>query len=186
MTGKQIVTLATVAVAMAASATAALSTASANDRAGSLEIQSSAFAEGVKFPAADAIFTPPIDGFRGHKLSGEVVYVGRGCPRSLDGLFPEDPYLANPSGKVALIERGFCEFDSKIARAQLAGAVGAIVHNNVGGDVVLEMGGASPVTLPDGPTVEISIPAVGIAESVGLQLRNGTPPVRAQVKAKNR
>jgi hypothetical protein len=186
MTAKEIITLATVSVAIvAASATAGLPTASASEpTAGGLEVQSSAFPEGLKFPAGVAVFTPQIADLRGHKMAGEVVYVGRGCPSSLNSLFPEDPYLANPAGKIALIERGLCEFDNKVARAQLAGAVGAIVHNNVEGELAL--GGASPVTLPDGPTVDISIPAVGVAKSVGLLMRDGVQPVLAQVKAKNR
>jgi subtilisin family serine protease len=59
--------------------------------------------------------------------SAQIVHVGRGCS------VPLDPYLANPSGKVALIERGLCTFNEKYQRAIAAGAVGVIIYNNVPG-----------------------------------------------------
>jgi subtilisin family serine protease len=44
----------------------------------------------------------------------EIVFVGRGC----NG----DAYLADPAGKVALIERGACSFNEKATNALAAGA----------------------------------------------------------------
>src|SRR5213076_981543 len=38
-------------------------------------------------------------------FSGDVVFVGRGCAA--------DTYLANPSGKVALVDRGTCNISEK-------------------------------------------------------------------------
>lgn len=82
-----------------------------------LEFTSTAFS-GTR-PAVEAAFTPPIVNLPGRAMTGEVVNVGRGCPTgSIDGTNPEDPYLADPAGKIALIERGACRFDHKIARAQ--------------------------------------------------------------------
>ena len=46
------------------------------------------------------------------------------------------------SGKVAVIDRGDCAFADKICRAQLNGAIAAIVVNNVDGSPV-SMGGSS-------------------------------------------
>ncbi len=46
------------------------------------------------------------------------------------------------NGKVAVIDRGSCPFADKICRAQLQGAVAAIVVNNVDGGV-FTMGGYS-------------------------------------------
>ncbi|KAJ1932390.1 hypothetical protein FBU59_006386, partial [Linderina macrospora] len=37
------------------------------------------------------------------------------------------------SGKIALIKRGVCTFDTKAANAQAAGAIGVIIYNNVEG-----------------------------------------------------
>jgi subtilisin family serine protease len=53
----------------------------------------------------------------------EIVFVGRGCNVDL-------PLLVDPTGKVALIERGECSFREKALNAQAANATAAIVHNN--------------------------------------------------------
>ena len=71
-----------------------------------------------------------------------------GCPGG-------QPYGESVSGKIALIQRGFCTFSSKIDRATAEGAVGVIVYNNVGEALVL-MGGTP-----------VSIPSVFIAQSKG-------------------
>ncbi len=55
----------------------------------------------------------------GAGLTGDVVYVGRGCPG--------DTYRANPSGKVALIDRGSCAVSLKVDRAAKAGAIGVLI-----------------------------------------------------------
>jgi hypothetical protein len=83
------------------------------------------------FPAAAAPFARPIAGPAGVALAGEVVHVGRGCPAGIPDLPADgDTYLADPAGKIALIERGICTFDNKIARAERAGATGVIVCNS--------------------------------------------------------
>ena len=97
--------------------------------------------------AVEADGTPPIVERPGREMAGEVVHVGRGCPadpgrsRRARALAVADPYLADPAGKIALIERGLCRFDNKVARAQQAGAVGVIVYNNAaGGEALVLMG----------------------------------------------
>jgi len=78
-------------------------------------------------------------------LSGaQVVYVGRGCI--------VDAPLANPAGKIALIDRGACAFSEKVAKAEAAGAIGAIVANNVSGG----FGGTLGSYAATGPTVSLS------------------------------
>jgi minor extracellular serine protease Vpr len=62
--------------------------------------------------------------------SAPVVHVGRGC---VDGNLTTpgnqtDPYIADPAGKVALIERGVCTFNEKYQRAIDSGAVGVVVY----------------------------------------------------------
>jgi len=55
---------------------------------------------------------------------------------------------AQVSGKIAVIDRGECVFEQKVANAQAAGAIAAIVVNTEG-DEVLRMGGSDPaVTIP--------------------------------------
>lgn len=128
-------------------------------------------------------------------MAGEVVHVGRGCPADPrpvppagtgTGLAVADPYLADPAGKIALIERGLCRFDNKIARAQQAGATGVIVYNNAaGGEALVLMGIDSPVV--DGPPgiagTAITTPAVFVRRSTGLLLRDGAAPVTASAAA---
>jgi len=58
-------------------------------------------------------------------VTGNIAYVGRGCPASPPN--PADPYLANPSGKIALIDRGSCSISLKIDRAAQAGATAVLI-----------------------------------------------------------
>jgi subtilisin family serine protease len=62
-------------------------------------------------------------------------------------------------GNVALIERGGCEFDVKIANAEAAGAVAVVVYNNVG----------SPIDM-NGNSDAVHIPAVMIGNADGQKL----------------
>jgi hypothetical protein len=150
-----------------------------------LQFTSSAF-PGLR-DAFEGVFTVPIVTLPGRAMQGEVVHVGRGCPADVAlGLPVADPYLANPAGKIALIERGLCRFDNKIARAQLAGAIGAIVYNNAAnGETPVLMGGDSPVLLgsPDVIGTTITIPGISVVRSTGLLLVGGTPPVTARAAA---
>ena len=57
---------------------------------------------------------------------------------------------AQMAGNIALIDRGACAFDDKVASAALSGAVGAIVCNNDGGNGTLNMGGTPPPAHPVG------------------------------------
>jgi hypothetical protein len=161
-----------------------------------LQFTSNAFAG--QRPAVEAEGTPPIVERPGREMAAEVVHVGRGCPADPrpvppagtgTGLAVADPYLADPAGKIALIERGLCRFDNKIARAQQAGAVGVIVYNQAGGangdETLILMGVDSPVV--DGPPgiagTVIDIPAVFVQRSTGLLLRDGAAPVTARAAA---
>lgn len=112
---------------------------------------------GTVHEAAEASFTPPLTGpFGPH----DVAWVGKD-----DGIFsaqafgcaadPSDPLNSGPavpygesvSGKIALIQRGACRFDEKLAVAQSQGAIAAIVFNDTREDV-LTMGGNPIVNIP--------------------------------------
>jgi subtilisin family serine protease len=70
-------------------------------------------------------------------VTGNVAFVGRGCPAgSVDGTNPDDPYLASPAGKIALIDRGACTVSLKIDRAAKAGAIGVLIGLVAPGDAV--------------------------------------------------
>ena len=71
----------------------------------------------------------------GAGVTGNVAYVGRGCPAG-SGVAVDDPYLANPAGKVALIIRGTCAISLKIDRAVAAGATGVLIGLIAPGDAV--------------------------------------------------
>ncbi|MFT4924738.1 MAG: hypothetical protein ACI8WB_000822 [Phenylobacterium sp.] len=64
----------------------------------------------------------------------------------LDGCNP----AVNPddiAGKVALVDRGLCDFTTKVMNAQDAGAIGVLVANNREGDTVITMGGENPAVV---------------------------------------
>ena len=68
------------------------------------------------------------------------------------------------AGKIALIERGTCGFTVKVKNAQDAGAIGAIIYNN------LANAGAAPPTMATDPVIgpTITITAVHITRADGL------------------
>jgi len=75
-------------------------------------------------------------------VSGNVAFVGRGCPADV-GL-PEDPYLADPAGKIVLINRGTCNISSKVDRAARAGARAVLLGLVTAGDPVsFSLGGGT-------------------------------------------
>ena len=70
-------------------------------------------------------------------VTGNVAFVGRGCPAdSIAEGSPEDAYLDDPSGKVALIDRGACAISLKIDRAARAGATGVLIGLVAPGDAI--------------------------------------------------
>lgn len=147
-----------------------------------LRFTSSAF-EGER-AAVEAAFGPRLADRANRGLAGEVAPVGRGCPAgAVAAGSPEDPYLTDPAGRVALIERGGCAFNVKVARAQLAGATAVLIYNSAaGGEGLVLPGGAGEVTLPDGTAVTIAIPTVSVPRSVGLALAGESgPPATVRV-----
>ena len=73
----------------------------------------------------------------GGGVTGDVVFVGRGCPQdSIAPGSPEDPYLALPAGRIALIDRGACSISLKVDRAAKAGATGVLIGLVAAGDAV--------------------------------------------------
>jgi hypothetical protein len=77
----------------------------------------------------------------------------------------------NLTGKIALIERGDCEFACKVLNAQNAGAVAVMVYNKDNGeedwsDTLIRMGGGSACDAS-----AINIPSVFIRRSDGTRLK---------------
>jgi extracellular elastinolytic metalloproteinase len=98
-------------------------------------------------------------------ISGEVVYVGRGCDPAYQAGQPLDPYPVSPDDKIALIDRGSCTFVAKVKKAQDNGARLVIVANNIVGPPVA-MGGADPT---------ITIPSVMVGLEDGNLFRTNVP-----------
>ena len=71
-------------------------------------------------------------------VAGEVSLVNDGAGTTSDAC--EALAAGSLSGKIALIDRGTCDFTVKVKNAQNAGAAAAIVANNQG-DGILVMGG---------------------------------------------
>lgn len=90
------------------------------------------------YPGAEGVFTEQLDA----PVSAELVLA--------------DPALAcaplvnaaDVAGKIALIDRGECLFVDKLTHALNAGAVAAIVADNVAADLPFMMGGESAVAIP--------------------------------------
>jgi minor extracellular serine protease Vpr len=97
-----------------------------------LVVNSPASIAGTYPNTATVAWAPIGDGF-----TGDVVFVGQGCPAdSIAPGSPEDPYLADPSGKVALIDRGACNVSLKVDRAAKAGAIGVLIGLIAPGDAI--------------------------------------------------
>lgn len=78
----------------------------------------------------------------------------------------------NLSGKIALIDRGSCNFTVKVKNAQDAGAIGVIIVNNVPG---------SPPPGLSGTDATITIPTVLVTQADGNKLRAAAARGKAQV-----
>ncbi len=69
-------------------------------------------------------------------VSGQVVVANDASGTTSDGC----QSFSNVAGKIALIDRGTCDFVVKVKNAQNGGAIGAIIANNAG-DAIIAMGG---------------------------------------------
>jgi hypothetical protein len=78
---------------------------------------------------------------------------------------------ADLKGKIALVDRGSCEFGRKALVAQNAGAVAVIIANNVPGDP------APPGPGADG--AQVTIPVIAVSQQTGQALRGSAPVVAA-------
>ena len=125
-----------------------------------LTINSPAGIAGSYTPTATVSWAP-IDSFS--SLAGEVAYVGRGCPG--------DVYLANPAGKIALMDRGLCAVSAKVDRAARAGAIA----------VLLVMDGDSPFSFGQGDG-SVFVPTLIITKTHGDLIKaNLAAPVRVSM-----
>jgi len=113
----------------------------------------------------------------GAGFSGPVVRLGRGCPAgSVAGQPGADPYFNgnNPSGRVALIDRGGCSISLKVDMATKAGALAVLIANNASGDPpTFSFGGGDlpmvptlVITQADGNRIKTALGATGLNPAV--------------------
>jgi Zn-dependent metalloprotease len=106
------------------------------------------------YPAGGAVFNP----LEPWTITAAVEAVDDGDGVPGDGCQALNDFSP---GAIALVDRGLCLFREKVVNAQTAGAVGVIVVNNQG-DEILEMGGDLP---------RLTIPAVFIGQSDGDRIK---------------
>jgi Zn-dependent metalloprotease len=129
---------------------------------GTLRVNSPAAIAGDKF-AQSAAFGPPLSATG---LTGNVVVAldeaNAAGPTTFDGCSAITNGAA-VAGNVAIVDRGTCEFSTKVLNAQNAGAVAVIIANNVAGG--LPGMGAGAVA------AQVTIPSLGIQQSDGNAIR---------------
>jgi len=105
--------------------------------------------------------------------TGDVVYIGRGCTG--------DAYLNNPSGKIALIDRGACAISQKVQRATAptaeegGGAIGVIIGLVAPGDAV---------SFSNGGECGTCVPTIVIQQSLASAIKSAAS-VNATISASN-
>jgi minor extracellular serine protease Vpr len=97
------------------------------------------------YPNTATIDWAPVDG----GAAGQVVFVGRACLTGTASGSP-DPLAADPSGMIALVDRGTCNISEKVARLSAAGAIGIIVGLVAPGDAVSFSNGGQCPASPNG------------------------------------
>ena len=106
--------------------------------------------------AQPATFGPPLE--RCHPAIAEVALATDGVGVGSDAC---QPITSHVHGRIALVDRGACDFTVKVKNAQDAGAVGVIVANNAAKGLPA-MGGSDPT---------IVIPSVGISQADGAAIK---------------
>jgi len=130
----------------------------------------------------------------GRQVAGQIVYGGRGCEARGAGptAAAEDPYLADPDGKLVLLDSvrdarqpdvaaAGCRHDSKVKRAQQAGALGVILARTASGSNFGFGAGGAGVAIPGDATaaqhgIELAIPMFQIDQSDADALRQRLCP----------
>ncbi|MBK8257751.1 MAG: M36 family metallopeptidase [Polyangiaceae bacterium] len=107
-------------------------------------------------------------GASSYNVTASLILANDGVGTKTDGC---QALINNVAGKIVLLDRGSCTFESKVLRAQQAGAVGVLLASN---------NGSSLPTMTDDPATDgVTIGSLGISLSTGNTLKaslaNGAP-----------
>jgi subtilisin family serine protease len=102
-------------------------------------------------------------------VTGDVAYIGRGCPG--------DALLAVPAGKIALIDRGTCSVSLKVDVAAKAGATAVLIGLVAAGDAIYFSYGGGTNFVPTMVIIQSTSKAIQAALKTG--------PVNATVSDAN-
>jgi hypothetical protein len=121
------------------------------------------------YGASAAVFGPPVTATG---VTGAITLVndGSAAPSVTDAC---EPLVGFPSGNIALLDRGACDFVVKVKNAQNAGATAAIVVQSSNGN---------PFTM-GGTDASISIPSVMISKANGDLLKANQAGLTGTVKS---
>jgi hypothetical protein len=109
--------------------------------------------DNTEFAVFDGTDTPQIED--GNTFSGQTVFVGRACTG-------DPPVPPAGTATVAVVERGVCLFNEKLANVEAAGGyTGVIVFNREGADACRNVVGL---------IVEGNLPTVGVGRDTGFGL----------------
>ena len=115
----------------------------------------------------------------------DIVEVNDGVAPNNDGCEPISTVL---TGKIALIQRGKCNFTVKVKNAQLKGAVAVIVYQNLDDDAFTMAGDDTSITIPSAMIFKIEGEAIAAAVAVKGEIKNvtATPLQRFLMKSNDK
>lgn len=109
---------------------------------------------GRTLDASYAVFGP-----RNFSTTGTLILVNDGTSTVTDAC---ETIRTNLARRIAVVDRGNCDFITKAQNVQNAGAIGMVVVNNVEGD---------PINMAASTNVSINIPCVGISLADGTEVK---------------
>lgn len=101
-------------------------------------------------------------GAQSFAVSGDIVLVDDGEGITSDGCQPPLKNAGQLAGHIALIDRNDCYFVDKAKYAQQAGAIAAVIADNVEGELPPGMSGTDP---------SVTLPVLGVEWSTGNQIK---------------
>lgn len=126
-------------------------------------------ASGASFPGAP-LLTPT-------GTTGDFILVNDGTAPTTDAC---EDFTQDLTGKIAVMDRGTCGFQTKVWRANQKGAIAAIIVNNAPGDPVA-MGTDPACPAP----CTITIPSVMITQAAGGEIKNAMATTTVNGTLKN-